>query len=74
MGVCFLGIQQGWFSGVGTSKGLMQALTPMSEKKDDSEKEKTTMQDATEKERRMRDRCANGLHLSAAILACRDIQ
>lgn len=71
-GMCFLGIQQGWFKGKDSTKGLMKALTPGSEKKDNERKTGTA--EATERESRMRDRCANSLHLSAAILADRDIR
>ena len=71
-GMCYLGVQQGWFSTGSSSTGLMQALTMRDP--DQNQESKPTMAATTERERQARDRCANGLHLAAAILANPDVQ
>ena len=73
-GLCLLGIQQGWFSKGSSQAGLLRALTPASKKDGPGDEKKLSTADAAERERRARDRCANSLHLVAAILANEDIQ
>lgn len=53
----------------------MKALTPaVNDERRVPKGTKVSTAEATERERRMRDKCANGLHLSAAILANREVQ
>ena len=72
-GMCYLGVQQGWFSKGSSTKGLMQTLTVADQEEKDDEP-KSTMAAAAERERQARDKCSNGLHLAAAILANPDVQ
>jgi len=72
-GMCYLGVQQGWFSSAASpAQGMLKGLTPRCTSHNEGAKE--SMAEGVEKERRMRDRCANGLHLSATILSNPDIQ
>eukprot|EP00971_Amphidinium_carterae_P339081 6476688-Amphidinium_carterae.1 len=72
MCLCFLGIHQGWFQQSGKAAAV---LKPLVEKSKSGEGEaRSTMLQAQEQESRMRDKCANALHLTATILADADIQ
>ena len=71
-GLCFLGIFQGWFHTADKAGTVITSLRSKSEPFKEDAKE--TMQQAQAQEAKLRDRCSNGLHLSATILANEDIQ
>ena len=70
-GLCYLGVIQGWFTTVERAGMVIRPLRSAASK-DNEQKE--SMQAEGEKDARMRDRCANGLHLASCILGCVDIQ
>ena len=70
--MCYLALQQGWFTKEGRAAGVLKPLikaTPSA-----GQTKKTTMREVSERERQQRDRCQNTLHLSAIVLGNSDIQ
>lgn len=73
VGLCYLGLQHGWFTKEGRSVAMLRPLTVKVQTASGGD-EKTSMRAASEADRQARDRCQNTLHLSATILANSDIQ